>query len=116
MFGTAHSFVGMTLIGIFIFSVREMTKKRKQPTLIDDEVNNDRVSKKDVIFKIIVGIAVVIVAAEFIIISASNISMILGAAPILIGAKIIAIGTSVPELALDLAAVRRGELTLPLGT
>jgi cation:H+ antiporter len=117
VFGAAHPFVGLALICIFIFSVREMTKNRKQPAPLDDEAdgNKEAISKASVIFKIIVGIAVVIVAAELIIMSASNISIILGAAPVLIGAKIIAIGTSMPELALDLTAVRRGRVNLALG-
>ncbi|MEM3696918.1 MAG: hypothetical protein QXQ94_05355 [Candidatus Bathyarchaeia archaeon] len=115
VFGTAHFLVGAALIGIFIFSVREMTKKRKQQILINNEINNKAISKKAVTFKIIVGISVVITAAELIIMSASNISIILGVAPILIGAKIIAIGTSMPELALDLTAVRRGRVNLALG-
>ncbi|MEM2146713.1 MAG: hypothetical protein QW279_15225 [Candidatus Jordarchaeaceae archaeon] len=114
VFGTAHFLVGAALIGIFIFSVREMTKKRKQQ-IFNNEINNKATSKKSVIFKIIVGISVVITAAELIIMSASNISIILGVAPILIGAKIIAIGTSMPELALDLTAVRRGRVNLALG-
>ncbi|MEM3699415.1 MAG: hypothetical protein QXL57_00900 [Candidatus Bathyarchaeia archaeon] len=115
VFGAAHFLVGAALMGIFIFSVREMTKKRKQQILINNEINNKAISKKAVIFKITVGIAVVIAAAELIIMSASNISIILGVAPILIGAKIIAIGTSMPELALDLTAVRRGRVNLALG-
>jgi cation:H+ antiporter len=116
VFGTANSLVGVALIGIFVFSVREMTKKRSPPASLDDKNNNAGVlSKKIVILKIIVGIAVVIAAAELIIMSASNIAIITGVAPILIGAKIIAIGTSMPELALDLTAVRRGRVNLALG-
>ncbi|MEM4733765.1 MAG: hypothetical protein QXD70_04470 [Candidatus Bathyarchaeia archaeon] len=116
VFETAHSLIGLALICIFIFSVHEMTKKRKQAPLDDKTANNKEViSKKNVIFKTVVGIAVVIVSAELIIMSASNISIILGAAPVLIGAKIIAIGTSMPELALDLAAVRRGRVHLAIG-
>ena len=38
-----------------------------------------------------------------------------GSPPILIGAKIIAIGTSLPELALDVTAVRRGRIHLAIG-
>ena len=114
--GTAHSFVGLALLGIFIFSVREMTKKRKQPVLLESgETGNERVSKKVVLSKLIVGVALVIVMAELIIISASNISVTLGVAPLLIGAKVIAIGTSMPELALDLTAVRRGRIHLAIG-
>jgi len=116
MFGAASSLVGLTLIGIFIFSVYKMTRKRKQPILIKNaEAKTEVADKKVVIVKIVVGIALVIMAAEFIILSASNIANALGIAPILIGAKIIAIGTSMPELALDLTAVRRGRIHLAIG-
>jgi cation:H+ antiporter len=38
-----------------------------------------------------------------------------GVPPILIGAKIVAIGTSLPELTLDLIAVKRGRVQLAIG-
>lgn len=114
VFGSAHSIVGVMLLGVFIFSVYEMTKKRKQPiTVVNPEAKT--LNKRTVILKIVIGIAVVIVSAELIITSASFISNALGIGPILIGAKIIAIGTSMPELALDLMAIRRGRVHLALG-
>ncbi|MBX5321493.1 MAG: hypothetical protein QHH12_01890 [Candidatus Bathyarchaeota archaeon] len=116
VFGKAYLFVGLALLGIFIFSIREMTKKRKKPILLEDDgANAQKISAKVVLLKVFAGMAIVITMAELLIISASNISEILGVAPILIGAKIIAIGTSMPELALDLAAVRRGRVHLALG-
>lgn len=116
VFGKAHFFVGLALLGIFIFSVREMTKRRKQPMSLDNgKISCEKISKKVVLLKIVGGIAIVVTMAELIITSASNISVILGVAPILIGAKIIAIGTSMPELALDLTAARRGRIHLALG-
>jgi len=65
--------------------------------------------------KVAVGIAVVILAARFAVWSASAIATILGIPTILIGAKIVAIGTSLPELALDVTAVRRGKIHLAIG-
>jgi cation:H+ antiporter len=116
VFGKASFYVGLALLGIFVFSVREMTKKRKKPILLDEGgVSSGKVSAKLVLLKVIVGIAIVIAMAELIITSASKISEILGVAPILIGAKIIAIGTSMPELSLDFTAVRRGRIHLALG-
>lgn len=116
IFGAVHFWVGIILLGIFAFSVYNMTKKRKQPiTIADEKIKNKPPSKKLVLVKIFIGIAIVVTAAEIIITSASNISDILGIAPILIGAKIIAIGTSMPELALDLSAIRRGRVHLAAG-
>lgn len=116
VYGGASFFIGLALLSVFIFSLREMTKKREKPALPDEgEASAGKVSTKIVILKVIVGIAVVIAMAELIITSASKISEILGIAPILIGAKIIAIGTSMPELTLDFTAVRRGRVHLALG-
>lgn len=116
VFSKVSFFVGLALLGIFIFSVREMTKRRKKPILLDESgVSTRKVSVKVVLLKLLIGIVIVIAMAELIITSASSISEILRVAPILIGAKIIAIGTSMPELALDLAAVRRGRVRLAIG-
>lgn len=116
VYGKASIIVGLALLGIFAFSIREMTKKRRKPILPNElEISPKKVSAKIVLLKLVVGIAIVIAMAELIITSASKISEIFGVAPILIGAKIIAIGTSMPELSLDLAAVRRGRVHLALG-
>jgi cation:H+ antiporter len=116
MFGPASSLVGLALIGIFVFSVYRMIKSGKQSTPVTNEkTSTKRVGMKAVILKIVVGVVLVIAAAELTIFSASNIATTLGIAPILIGAKIIAIGTSMPELALDLTAARRGRTQLAVG-
>jgi cation:H+ antiporter len=116
MFGSASSLVGIALVGIFVFSVYRMTRNGKQSAPVTNErALSKHVSMKAVILKIVVGLVLVIAAAELTIFSASNIATALGVAPILIGAKIIAIGTSVPELALDLTAARRGRTQLAVG-
>jgi len=56
-----------------------------------------------------------VIAARLVVYSGSNIATFLGVPPILIGAKIVAIGTSLPELTLDLMAVKRGRIQLALG-
>lgn len=116
MFGSASSLVGLLLIGIFVFSIYRMTKNGKQRVSVtNDETETMQPGKKVVVLKMGIGLALVIVAAQLTIFSASNIATTLGVAPILIGAKIIAIGTSMPELALDLTAARRGRLHLAIG-
>jgi cation:H+ antiporter len=116
MFGFAGSLVGLVLIGIFVFSIYRMTKNRKRSaaSIINDE-GKIKQSTKTIVLKIVIGIAIVIATAELTIFSASNIAVALGVPPILIGAKIIAIGTSMPELALDLTAARRGRMQLAIG-
>ncbi len=110
----ASHLIGAILIIIFIFSVYMMAKARKVPHdgLREGAKSKDR---RIVLIKVIVGVSIVVVSSRFVVWSASNIAAILGIPPILIGAKIVAIGTSLPELALDMAAVRRGRINLALG-
>ncbi len=107
-------FAGAALIGVFIFSIYAMSKARKVPPVVPEEEEKKR-SKKAVVVNVTIGIAIVVLAARFTIWAASNIAASLGVPPILIGAKIVAIGTSLPELALDVTAVRRGRIRLALG-
>ena len=65
--------------------------------------------------KLLLSISCVFVAARFTVSSGINIAGFIGVAPILIGAKIVSIGTSLPELTIDLVAVRRGRFQLALG-
>jgi len=112
---TVSPLIGTFLIGVFVFSIYIMVKTRKAP-LADmqrDEIKMK--SKKVVLAKTAVGISAVIIATRFTVWSASDIAAILGIPPILIGAKIVAIGTSLPELALDVTAVRRGRIHLAIG-
>ena len=112
---TVGPLIGTVLIGVFIFSVYIMAKTRKVPSadMQGDEIK--RKSRKVVLAKVAVGISIVILATRFAVWSASAIAAVLGIPPILIGAKIVAIGTSLPELALDVTAVRRGRIRLAVG-
>jgi len=112
MFKVASPLVGVILLGIYAFSVYKMTKKRISGTLIP---GIQKPNKMTIIAKVVAGIIVVILAARFAVSSASHIAYLLGIPPILIGAKIIAIGTSLPELALDLTAAKRGRVELAIG-
>jgi len=114
-FQTIGPLIGAILIGVFIFSIYIMAKTRKAPP---SDIQRDVIkmkSKKIVLAKVAIGIAIVILATRFAVWSASGIATILGVPPILIGAKIVAIGTSLPELALDVTAVRRGRIRLAIG-
>ncbi len=55
------------------------------------------------------------VSARLVVSSGLNIAVSLGVPPILVGAKVVAIGTSLPELTLDLTAVKRGRVHLAIG-
>jgi len=112
---TVGHLIGLILIGVFIFSIYIMTKTRKTPSadILGDTMK--RKNRKIILIKVAIGIFAVIISTRFAVWSASAIATILGVPPILIGAKIIAIGTSLPELALDVTAVRRGRIHLAIG-
>ena len=113
IFGVASRFVGILLLGIFIFNVYEMSKK-KTPK-VDKKGEPEKKNKALVVIMLIAGIAVVLFSSQFAVSSAHQIAVSVGVAPIAIGAKIVAIGTSLPELALDLTAARKGRIQLALG-
>lgn len=74
-----------------------------------------RVKKITVILTLIASFSVVVLSAQLTVYSASNIAIALGIPAIIVGAKLVAIGTSLPELTLDIAAVRRGRVQLAIG-
>jgi len=112
---TLGHLIGAILIGVFIISIYVMVKARKTPPVDLEGKVPDRINKRSVIAKVVGGTAAVVLAARFTVWSASGIAASLGIPPILVGAKIVAIGTSLPELALDVTAVRRGRIRLAIG-
>ncbi len=83
------------------------------------EGNNEKaVSKKEALNAFIffsVSIALVLISASFVVNSAVEIAQTLNIAESFIGATIIALGTSLPELSVDLQAIRRKHYGLALG-
>ena len=61
------------------------------------------------------GVLVVIVSSGFVVDAAVKLAKLLGVAESFIGATIIAIGTSLPELSIDLQAIRKKHYGLALG-
>lgn len=61
------------------------------------------------------GLALLTLAADRFVVSASRISSALGLSPILIGALVVGLGTSAPELLVSVLAAGRGEIDLAMG-
>ena len=108
-------FIGIILLITFLTNMYLMARKRTPPVKLNDDKAITKGKKSAVIATLIVSFAVVVVSARLTVYSASNIAVALGVPPILIGAKIVSIGTSLPELTLDLTAIRRGRVQLALG-
>ncbi|MDH5448915.1 MAG: hypothetical protein OEY24_08295 [Candidatus Bathyarchaeota archaeon] len=107
--------IGIILLVTFLINTYLMARKRTPPVKLDDSIAISKGKKGVVIAALLLSFTIVVVAARLTVYSASNIAVALGVPPILIGAKIVAIGTSLPELTIDLAAVKRGRVQLALG-
>ncbi|NIU39085.1 hypothetical protein GWN65_03685 [Candidatus Bathyarchaeota archaeon] len=108
-------FIGIILLATFLINTYLVARKRTPPVDLSDGkamINGKRIV---VIATLLASFAIVVLSARLTVYSASNISVALGVPPILIGAKIVAIGTSLPELTLDLTAVKRGRVQLAVG-
>ena len=115
IFKVFSSVVGVILLGTFLINIYFMAKKRTPIVNANKSAALGEESKKRVVGMFILSFAGVIIAARLVVSSGINIAGILGAPPILIGAKVVSIGTSLPELTLDLTAVRRGRVQLAIG-
>jgi cation:H+ antiporter len=106
--------IGIILLAAFLTNTY-LVARRRTPPVISNDGKIHKAKKGVVIATLFVSFIVVVVAARLTVYSALNIAVAFGTPPILIGAKIVAIGTSLPELTLDLTAVRRGRVQLALG-
>ena len=98
----------MAVFGFFIYySIRTHVK------LGQGEKEKGSAKKQLVFYGI--GIAIVILSAKIIVDSASTIAEITGFRQSVIGATLIALGTSLPELTVDIVAIRRKPFALALG-
>jgi len=115
IFDIPSPIVGIILLGAFVTNMYLMARKRTPPVKLNDGIVISKGKKTVVIATLLLGFVIVVVSARLTVYSASNIAVAFGVPPILIGAKIVAIGTSLPELTLDLTAVKRGRVQLALG-
>ncbi|UCE43451.1 MAG: sodium:calcium antiporter [Candidatus Bathyarchaeota archaeon] len=115
IFGVVSPFVGALLLGTFIVSIFFMSRRRTPPVDVEKPAVVEKENIKIVVAKLVLAFVGVMVASRLVVSSGLNIAVALGVPPILIGAKVVSIGTSLPELTLDLTAVRRGRVQLAIG-
>lgn len=69
---------------------------------------------RDLLF-LIIGVALLIVGANFLVSGATGIATAFGVSELIVGLTVVAVGTSLPELATSIIAVRRGQRDLAVG-
>jgi cation:H+ antiporter len=115
IFDIPSPIIGVILLAAFLTNTYLIARKRTPSVDANDDKAINKGKKGVVVATLLLCFAIVVIAARLTVYSASNIAVALGVPPILVGAKIVAIGTSLPELTLDLTAVRRGRMQLALG-
>jgi len=111
--GEASRFIGIILIFVFIFSsfqisVSEGEKSGKAP-------KEERKKVKRYALLALIGVIGVLACGALIVDSATYLALALGVPEVLIGATIVAFGTTVPELSVNISAVRKGKIGIMLG-
>jgi len=115
IFGSAlgvYEGIALLLIAAW-YAWRILSKNR-----IEGEAQDKPVGKKEAFTCFVfffVGIILVIVSSSFVVESAVKLAEMLGLAKSFIGATLIAIGTSLPELTIELQAIRKKQYGLALG-
>ena len=104
-------FVGLGLLAVFGFFIYYSIRTHVKLGQGEKEKGS---AKKQLVFYGI-GITIVILSAKMIVDSASTIAEITGFRQSVIGATLIALGTSLPELTVDIVAIRRKHFELALG-
>jgi cation:H+ antiporter len=112
-FGYATQFMGVILIGLFIYNMYDLARKRETVQEISDTA--EKTENRKYISKSILGIIGVVASSFFIIESASYLALIAGIPPLIVGATLVAFGTSFPELVTSVDSVRKGFIDLALG-
>ena len=115
IFDVSSPIIGAILLGTFLISVYFRIKKRTPIVNTNKSAPISEKGEKKVIAMLILSFAGVIIASRLVVSSGIDIASLLGVPPILIGAKVVALGTSLPELSLDLTAVRQGHVQLAIG-
>ncbi|MDB1090025.1 calcium/sodium antiporter [Streptomyces sp. ACA25] len=67
------------------------------------------------LFFVVLGVALLIAGARLLVDGAVNVAVAFGVSSLVVGLTVVAIGTSLPELAVSVIAVRRGERDLAVG-
>lgn len=107
-------------LAVFTFSMISQTKAKDSLNLeLEQEVaqieHDHNWSLRKSLIITLVGLAAVLLSAELLVTSATNLANSLGLAPALIGVTVVALGTSLPEWVTAFAAARRGQSDLVIG-
>lgn len=103
---------GIVLFGSLIVYIIVLILAKEKP---EEIVEADRIFKWYYIPQLIFGVAVIVIAGEYFVKSASDIARIVGISEWTIGVTIVAAGTSAPEMATSIVALTKGKVGISAG-
>ncbi len=109
---TLTTYEGIILAGILIIYVFKLITGKEE--IDDDEIPEGKFTIWD-IPRFIAGVALIIISANYLVDSATEIAKVLGVSDWLIGITIVAAGTSMPELATSVVAVTKKKHAISAG-
>lgn len=106
----------LVLVGyLVVVVVREGRRRRSKNDREEADEYHKPASLAGQLGKFSLGIVGVLIASEFLVNSAQFIARFFGVPPVVIGLTLVAIGTSIPEIATNIVAARKGHGDLALG-
>lgn len=110
--GFVGVYEGLVLIAVFgVYCLFIM--KNHMKVKIKDGITKKQWRGAFVLF--FVGLFATVVSAQFVVSSASELAIFAGVSEALIGMTLVAFGTTLPELAVDFTAIRKGRFALAIG-
>ena len=116
--GMVEGFIMVSLLVIYLW--RALRTKENIDPLIETPLDENHLfsnytGTKFQVFLVILGIAMLIVGANWIVKGSTGIARVLGISEWFIGVSIVALGTSLPELTSSLIAAKRGHGEMAIG-
>ena len=113
--GDVSRFVGIILVGIFVYYMIQLARSNMKQEQTREVYPKGKVKVRGHVLLALVGAAIVVATAYFIVETSSFIALGVGIPRVVIGATIVAFGTSIPEFATSLSSAREGHFDLALG-
>lgn len=105
-------FTGFVLLGLFAFLLIRLYKRGRIPRRVFDGVQEKR---RGAFLNLMGSLALLLSASYLLVSSARSITFAFNLAPTLVGATVVALGTTLPELTVELRAVKSKQYALALG-
>ncbi len=110
--GSINFLYGVVCIALFVFLILRLYKRGKVPKEFSSNASH---SKKRIVAVFVVSVLLLLLSSKFLVDSAIQITSILLIPQTIFGATVVAIGTTLPELSVEIRAIKKKEYALAIG-